>query len=322
MNLKNIFTTTVIGLGLSFSASSFGYEALSKNQVVQIINNSDISSNEFYIQELDNQNQLEVKEFSTNTNVPYDTPEGIPYAFTVSPNADVWDGYTTNEFIIVTLDEAKSYGDSDRLNYYLESFPYVRAISRNNGHEVLARMVVNRAEDIFNLTLPTIGNNTDYVRSLYTGFFKQSLILASGYVNNQIGLNSFLSSSFQPNISEFIETYNLADFSYQYAKFLLRYTQGLTSDSSQAIIIARILSYLVWDLNLDMRRSQPFIRQTLADIYRLQRSNVYKKPLQMIEAGLEPGSQVAGLRRGLQRVLDNMERRIPGLAGLRTASSL
>lgn len=316
--MKNLISKIFLSIAVGGMLVSNTYaDQLSKQEVVAEINRS--ASVENYPSIVQNLNQgvpVETQYFVDQTGVPYDL-EGVPSNFTTSPQPNVFVGYSTAEMIKVTLEEAQLVIDGERLNHYLDSMEFVKEISGNNGTEVLARTVLNRAKDIIDLTLPIVGYNYDMLRGFYNLFLKESYVLSAAYLNNRIGIQGYLSSSFNTSVSEYIETYSMADFSFQYAQMLLKYSQSLTTESSQAIILSRLLSYIVWDLNLDLRRRSPGILQTLSDIYRLQRTQVYRAPLMNIENDLEPTqAQVARLRSRIQMILDRMAQRIPGIAGL------
>ncbi len=316
--MKNLINKFIIGIAISGTFTNISLaERLTKKEVINNINRSVQTTNfPSIVQKLNEGVPVETQYFVSQTGVPYDL-EGVPESFTVSPQPDVYNGYSTAELIKVTLEEAQYFVDGERLTYFLDSMDYVKEVSGRKGTEVLTRTVLNRAKDIINLTLPMVGYNYDFIRGFYNRFLKESYILGAAYLNNHIGIEGYLSSSYNTSVADYIETYSMADFSFQYAQMLLKYSQSLTTESSQAIILARLLSYIVWDLNLDKRRRSPGILQTLSDIHRLQRTKIYRAPLMNIENDLEPTqAQVARLRSRVQMILDRMVERIPGIAGL------
>lgn len=278
--------------------------------------------------QLDEGSRLSPDYVTSLTGVPfgsYINMDGIPETFTQGSSPDLlYRGYTSIEMIKTTLEEARFEAGSNRLRFLIDQIDEITKISSQKPNEVLTRIVLNRARDIVNHTLPIVGHNTEFIISFYNRFLIESYNMAAMYVNNQVGLESYLTDSNDSENADpsklvnFIQNVSMATFTYQYAKMLLKYTESLSTDSSKAIMLARLVSYIVWDLNLDLDRRDEGISMTLTDIHLLQRKGVYKRPLMAIAHDSEPTqAQVARLRSEVNKILDRMPRRIEGLTNVK-----
>lgn len=312
--MKTIYLITLLfGLATSYAQYQVGNVANGFIQESNPMNFPDI------IQQLNSGAMVDPVVVAQQVGVPYDQTEGVPSHFTTGVHPDSYYGaYSTREYIITSLEELQYMNSSERLQYFVGdelgggAIEELLAISGSKSDEVLARVVINRAKDLFDYTLPLVGHNIDYIRSFYNRFFIQSFELALSYLQNGTGLDSLLtSSSHRNNPTDFISRLNMAEFTLEYAQFVFSTSQQLTSNASQAILLARLTSYIVWDLNTDLRRRAPQIQQSLADISRLQRRRTYRGPLMAIDNNVEPTSaQVAQLRSNVDRVVSTLRRRL------------
>jgi hypothetical protein len=164
-------------------------------------------------------------------------------------------------------------------------------------------MTLNRCLDVMAHTLPIAGRNSDGVAQWAANFYVSCFHLAAGLGNQNYVLTA-LQESPAETLSDRMLELSIAAFGLQYARFLWDSADSLTSASSKAVLLSRILAYLGWDLNADHKRREKGLAQSLLDIYEAQHSPSYNRILESIERQEEPrSSDLARLRSDVNGIL-------------------
>lgn len=244
---------------------------------------------------------------------PPPSSEGIPSV--VSPNQqsgyDVMrDAYSSVDLIERALRERQTMPIGERLRFMTEQAGNIIAVSGERPTEILLRLTLNRSVDVFNHIRPIAGRNTESVARYLANFYRENFELAASFGNNKIGVDSRLTLPVEYTTADFLKHLSIAEYGRMYASLLWRYSADLTSDSAKAVLLMRLVNYLGWDCNADLRRRERPIAQTIADIYELQHGHLYNNLLRTLAAGYEPSSSdLAQFRRRVYTILERLPSR-------------
>lgn len=240
--------------------------------------------------------------------------EGIPQAGDNGPGTSelLDNAYPSVELIKRAIKKREYMAIGQRIPYMEHEAKHICVASHNRTDEMLMRYVLNRAVDTVSFILPVYGRNTDEVARALSNFYLESFQLAAGYASNRVGLVADVSLGAEYDSAEYLKKISMAEFGRTYAVLLWRYSQSLSSTSSKAILLMRLLTYMGWDMNMDLKRREPGIKMTIYDIYELQQSPQYNNILAALQAGYEPrNADVAYLRMGI----DDIFVELPGRLG-------
>lgn len=245
---------------------------------------------------------------------PLPNTEGIPKPEPGLPDpAELYpDAYDSAELIHKILTERKSYPVGPRLSFIEKGIEKVVTISGQRSWERLSRYTLNRTLDISRHAFPYAGRNTALVAQTLSNFYVESLELAASFLNNRVRLISSYEPGPAMNAEQTAHLLSTAHYGRTYAVMIFDYTTGLISDRSKAILLMKLLGYLAWDLNLDLKRREPGIAQTLLDIAFVQNGEPHQRLLRDIESGADIRSaDVSALRRATYGILAQLPRRVP-----------
>lgn len=231
------------------------------------------------------------------------TQEGIPGTHNVPDPSDlIKNAYSTATVIARALEKAQTLDSGARIRHFEAVAKRVVAVSGKSDTEQAVRMTMNRAVDTANNVIAIMGRNTDYVRDLIGLFYEENFKLAAAYANNPVNLSYFGNEAFTTDR----ESVSLAEFGRVYATMMWNFSAGLTSDSSKAVFLMKMMGYFGWDLNLDLKRTS--YRELIADIYLMQTEDpAYLAVLEKLRNKQEPSqAQLAGLRNSVRQIYDRI----------------
>lgn len=220
---------------------------------------------------------------------PSPTQEGIPGTHGIpDPKALTEGAYSTASLLQRAIEEANRIpDDGPRIQHYERMAIRIVRKSGTNPWEQTVRMTMNRAVDVTKGALGIAGNNPELVSAWCANFYRMNFELASAYVNNP----NKLEEGDRSNRQSFAQALSIAEYGRIYAQLLIRASASLTSGSSKAVIRLKLLGFLGWDLNLDLRRADSNLKELLADIFELQTEDQdYSVVLKSLELGEEPNS--------------------------------
>ncbi|MCM2322453.1 MAG: hypothetical protein NDJ90_04245 [Oligoflexia bacterium] len=222
--------------------------------------------------------------------------------------------YTAAELIAVALEEKDTFPFEERIEFLKEQAGRIIEVSGDRPTELLLRLTLGRSVDVTSHVLPIAGRNSAYVTRLLANFLRENFELAAGFGNNPMAVSSRFKSGGRTDTAEFLRKVSIAEYGRVYATLLWRYSQDLSSDSSKAVLLMRLLGYLGWDFNADLRRRERPIAQTIVDIYSLQHGELYQRILGTMRDGREPAQEdVAQLRRRTYTILERIPARLQSL---------
>lgn len=236
-------------------------------------------------------------------------PEGIPQAG-LDAGSLVNGAYRAVGLIKEVLAERMEYELGPRVPFMLERIPEILAASGRREDEMLLRFTLNRCQDMVAHLLPVSGHNYDEIGRWAANFIKQHFELAAAYGNNRYVVNSIFA---ERRTLSGVQAMESADFGRIYATLLWESSIGLNSDTAKAVTLMKLLSFLGWDLNNDLRRREDRIAQSIRDVYRAQHGPEYKRVFDLLRRGREPrGEVLAALRSKVERVRANLNQRLLG----------
>ena len=233
--------------------------------------------------------------------------EGIPVP---NDQPDVRDlvesAYSTPKLIEKALKDAQGKGIGQRIRTYEN---YAGRILRRSGQkttEILVRLTLNRSVDVMQTVLPIAGNNPDAIALWAANFYEESFNLAAMLANNP-AVASYTGDV--TDVAQFLQNVSLAEFGRIYSSLLFRFTASLSSDSSKAVMLMKLVGYLGWDCNNDLRRRE--VKEVIADIYSMQHDpGPYQGAVETIARGLEPRrGDLANLRNDVFELLKTLPQR-------------
>ncbi len=249
----------------------------------------------------------------TKINIPAAiSSEGLPSAYDNKPiDSDelINSAYSSPELITKALDERVDYAMGERLDHFERQSIRIINVSANRKNEEFMRIALNRGVDLVHHILPSYGKNTDEAARHLANFYKQNFEFAASMANNSASMESILSG--QIEMSTYTKTRSIAEFGRMYSNLLWRYSDGLSSQSSKAILLMRLIGYLGWDLNMDLKRNSKPIAKLIADVYELQHSKTYADILKSLKANKEPAAPaVSNLRYKVYKILEEVPARL------------
>lgn len=241
---------------------------------------------------------------------PPPSTEGIPQTGELPDPGDVIQrAYTTASLIQKSIDQAATLPLGQRISFFEEAAARIIRKSAHQPTEQLIRITLNRSVDIANQVLPIAGNNPELIAQWLANFYLESFKLAAMWANNPCLLQSELGLA---SVSKYLTHVSLAEFGRVYSTLLWRATANMTSDSSKAVMLIKLLGYLGWDFNLDLRRRESGIAEVVADVYEMQNEDPnYQNIVMSLENGNEPSStDLALLRRKIYTILQSLPGRL------------
>jgi hypothetical protein len=234
--------------------------------------------------------------------------EGLPSPQSEQDISDLKDSaYTTVELIKRALQGGATLPTGQKIEHFANATKSIVEKSGQNAYEEASRITLNRANDIVDLTLRILGVNSDLVANYVSGFYVKSLQIAAAYANNP-SIIIDQRRSVAPTLTKITTRAQLGIY---YSQFLWTHQSNLTSDSSKGVILIKLLDYLFDDLNLDLQRREPILKQTLVDIDDLKKNNLsYRRILWAIDKNQEPNNlDVRQLRGKVETILSNLNQR-------------
>ena len=224
--------------------------------------------------------------------------EGIPAAGTMAKIVG-HNGYSTAEYLQTILTDI---GDLHN-GHFVYSIPLGTGIQQlyDQAHtwvassgtkltETYPRIMLNRCVDFFELMFPVAGSNTDEVRRFFANFWEKCYVNAIAYANNNLVVteNEHLLrlpskvanyakayESVNPRVAFPVRYRSMVKFAYEQATFFYKNTTNYLAEEANAVGLIRLLGYLGYDNNSDLRRRRPEIVKTMTDIRRIQNSRGY-----------------------------------------------
>jgi hypothetical protein len=220
------------------------------------------------------------------------------------PNSPAPQVYSTARVIQKALEDAALLPIGEKISHFENSVKKVLATSGTRRHELIARMTLNRAVDTMNTVLPIAGNNPDEVARFVANFYTEAFKLALGFTTNQMHIQSVIT------FDEFYKNnLYIAEYGRMFFTLMYRFSMNANiSDSSKSVLMIKGLGYLGWDLKLDLRAREQMVRETLADIYTLQKEDRnLNSILASMDQGYEPTqSDVNKLRGKIFKILETL----------------
>lgn len=234
------------------------------------------------------------------------TREGLPTPGDLpDPSENIATAYSTATLIEMAIDQAQVLPLGSRIPHYRQMAINIVEKSSTRPNEEIIRMTLNRANDVIDAILPVMGQNPSLVAQWTANFYEENLKLAKMFANNgtrfQRGFSSSIGSSSQASIAEYGRIYST---------LLWRFSTSLTSQTSKAILLMKLISYLGYDVNLDPARDSNSLKEVLADVVRLQQTNTnYQRILGEIDHNVEP-TTVNLLRSDIYYILQKLPARL------------
>ena len=261
-------------------------------------------------------------EYFAGLNVaPPPSNEGLPSPTNSDEQGDISsiinNAYSSADLIAQALQERQNMPLGQRIQYLEERATDIIRISANRPTEILLRLTLNRSVDLTHHILPIMGYNTEELARELANFYRENFEMAASFGNNKIGVESRFTTGDQDEsgVAHFLRTVSIAEYGYAYANLMWNYSLGLSSGGSKAVILMRMLGYLGWDFNADLRRREKPIAQTIADIYLLQHSPLYQRILNTLASGNEPTqNDTAELRSRIFSIKEKIPARLQEVA--------
>jgi hypothetical protein len=242
------------------------------------------------------------------------SPEGLPSRNDRPDPRDVVESaYTTSTLIERAIATAQTRGIGERIQVY-ENF--AGRILRRSGQrtaDILVRLTLNRSVDVIRTVIGTAGANPEFVALWVANFYHETFRLAAMLANNP----GVATHQGNVNVANFLQRVSLAEFSRIYSRLLFSASTSLTSDSSKAILLMKLIGFVGFDCNNDLRRRS--LAEVIADIYTLQNDEpAYQNVVQSLLRGQEPSSRdLASLRSQVYEILSTLPERL-SRAGVQT----
>lgn len=241
--------------------------------------------------------------------------EGLPSPGDLpDPTENLENAYTTTTLIELAIDQAQVLSLGDRIRHYEKMAEQIVAKSAQRSNEETVRMTLNRAVDVVNSILNVMGQNPSLIAQWTANFYEENFKLAKMFANNPSTLmqKGSLNSSFTYHVI------SIAEFGRIYSTLLWRFSTSLTSATSKAIMLMKLVGFLTYDVNLDLARDNESLKEVLADLVHLQEQNAnYQKILDQLDANTEP-TTVNLLRSDVYYILQKLPARLQkaGIASL------
>ncbi|HWU43072.1 MAG TPA: hypothetical protein VN132_06530 [Bdellovibrio sp.] len=234
---------------------------------------------------------------------------------------DVLDtAYSTSTLLTKALEESRELPLGERIKFFRESVASILKKSGKDPLEEPVRLTLTRARDMMDSAIKIAGENPELIAQWSANFYKTAFELAVGFANNPTVI---LTKDSSAETANYLKKTSIAQFGYYFSTMLWRYQANLTSDSSKAYILVRMLGYLGQDFNNDLRRRENNFKEILADIYKIQSRDVaYSKIIHSFSLEEAPQSpDVAALRVKVYRVWSGIPAKLSatGLPTLGTA---
>lgn len=252
--------------------------------------------------------------FTSNTkaqalNVVPNIKEGIPESHVIpDPKPLISEAYTTATLLQRAIEEAQSLPtDGAKIQHFEMMAKRIVVRSGSNPWEQAIRMAMNRSMDVMNAVLPHAGNNSEFVASWGAQFYEENFELAIALLNNPATLDSRDGAN-RASRDQKGGHLSIAEFGRIYSQLLLRASASLTSGSLKAVLRMKMISFLGWDINQDLRRQDPNLKEILADISALQTEDQdYAAVLHCLTQRQEPDPQnLTQLISKTARILDRV----------------
>ncbi|GEM_PF-3807466 len=218
------------------------------------------------------------------------------------------EAYDSVDLINKALNDRLEYQYAGRISFLHEKSQDIIAKSEAKTDEALLRLSLKRTAQIGKEILTVMGRNNEENLRWLSHFYKNGFENAARLINaNYILVGDIQYLDEYDSSKRYLTS---AEFGRMEALRLWEYSSGLESDTSKAILLVRLVSYLGTDLKNDLRRRESGIAKSLADVYYLQKSASYKKVVRSIQGGMIPErDDVAKLRRSIYTLIMDFNNR-------------
>lgn len=293
-NLNRIFCSVLIAFSLNANSQTYQYsdnlyEYLTTGQL-----NEDFESPR-------TQNDLQIINSITATV----KKEGYSGDELLNPNIGIGYLQTKQEIGWILEDANETNTMVEKLNYLLEGVEDIRSLSGGNFFELLPRMVLNRCEELVQITAPLSTKSKYYtkVQMFYVNFLDQCYLTADNYLEYRQRLVN--SSFFSEEDLKFVDEYSvmnqmkfpdyedlqIIDYAVRTAKMMFDYTNTTDlTESAQSVMMVKILQNLARDIQDDIRAHRdPRIISILRAISKIQhRNRGFKMVLNLVKNNVGP----------------------------------
>jgi len=228
--------------------------------------------------------------------------------------------YTTATLLTRALEQSTSIPLGQRIIFFRKSISAIIEKSGQNPTEEPVRLTLQRAQEVIDPALQIASEdpqqNQDSIAQWGANFYKNSFELAVAFVNNP---SVIVTKDNESKVVNYYKRTSIAQFGYYFSTLLWRDQSNLTSDSSKAYILVKMLGYLGQDFNNDLRRNQGPFKETMADIYQIQANDVnYSNIIHSFSLEERPNAKdVTGLRVKVYKVWSAVPAKL-GAVGLPT----
>ncbi len=242
------------------------------------------------------------------------TREGLPSPGDLpDPSENIEAAYTTATLIDLALDRTQVLPLGERISHFEKMASDIVSKSASRPNEEVVRMTLNRSVDVVNAILAVMGQNPSLIAQWTTNFYEENFKLAKMFANNPSQLQQRGSASF----SGYMTSLSIAEYGRIYSSLLWRFSTSLTSQTSKAIMLMKLVGYLGYDINLDLARDSDSLKEVLADIVNLQQHNAnFQRILNQLDENTEP-TTVSLLRSDVYYILQKLPERL-ARAGIRS----
>lgn len=245
------------------------------------------------------------------------TREGLPSPGDLpDPTENIESAYSTATLIDLALDHAQVLSLGERIVHFEKMAAEIVNKSATRPNEEVVRMTLNRSVDVVNAVLNVMGQNPSLIAQWTSNFYEENFKLAKMFANNPTPLQQRGESVF----SSYVACLSIAEYGRIYSTLLWRFSTSLTSQTSKAIMLMKLVGYLGYDINLDLARDSDSLKEVLADIVNLQQKNAnYQRILNQLDENIEP-TTVSSLRSDVYYILQKLPERL-ARAGIRSLAT-
>ncbi len=214
--------------------------------------------------------------------------------------------YESVDLINRALSERLDYKIDQRVDFLQGETELIIDHSATRVDELLLRTTLIRTNEIASLVRDVMGDNSAENNRWLANFYLEGLLFAKTIVNANYILASSTSALWDYDSN--VQYLTSAQFGRKHALRLWKYSAGLQNDITKALFLVKLVSYLGSDLKNDLRRRQDGIIKSLADVYKLQKSDVSIYIVNCIEQNLSPNrAKLAQYRKAVYNVLQNIK---------------
>lgn len=216
--------------------------------------------------------------------------------------------YRSADLIERALEERFEYSYSERASFLSQEALNIIDHSGKRNDEVLLRISLQRTYELGQVIARINGDKDEENNRWLASFYKEGFDFALDLSNSNFMLVSYAYNI--PDYDSHVNYLTSAEFGRQHALRIWEFSTGLQTDLTKAVLLVKLVSYLAQDLKNDLRRRENHIIKSLADLYHVQQSKIYKEVHRTLMMGESPTKKdLAALRRSIFRVISSMNGR-------------